>query len=176
MTDPTGPLDDTDRTLLDRLAAVAGRVDPVPADLDDRVLFALALDDPGALAVEVARLSDEQLVGSGARAAERTRTITFDADSRTIMVTLVERPDGRVRIDGWLAPAVAVPVELRLAGAGDGTTDDTGEGAGEGAATETVTSDETGRFVFDRVPHGLAQLRVGAPGGGARVVTPSLVL
>jgi hypothetical protein len=39
-----------------------------------------------------------------------------------------------------------------------------------------VSSDETGRFVFDRVPHGLAQLRVGSPGEGARVVTPSLVL
>jgi hypothetical protein len=178
VTDPTGPLDDTDRALLDRLAAVAGRVDPVPADLDDRVLFALALDDPDALAVEVARLGDEQLVGSGARAADRTRTITFDAESRTIMVTLVERPDGRVRIDGWLAPPVAVPVELRLAGtdAGEGAGDDAGEGAGEGAGIETVSSDETGRFVFDRVPHGLAQLRVGAPAGGARVVTPSLVL
>jgi len=163
-TGPTGPLDDTDRVLLDRLAAVAGRLDPVPADLDDRVLFALALDDGDAVAAEVARLSDEQLVGSGARAPERTRTITFDADSRTIMVTLVERPDGTVRIDGWLAPAVAVPVELRSGG------------AGADAATETVSSDEAGRFVFEGVPHGLAQLRVGSPGGGARVVTPSLVL
>jgi hypothetical protein len=145
------PLDDLDRAIL----AGIGRLDPPPPDLDDRVLFALALDD---LDAQVARLAAEQFAGSGARAGERTRTITFDADSRTVMITILERPDNLVRIDGWLAPGEALRVELRVP---------------EPAAARTVTADATGRFVFDEVPHGLAQLLVH---GTPSVVTPSLVL
>jgi hypothetical protein len=151
MTGPGEPLDDLDREIL----AGIGRLDPPPADLDDRVLFALALAD---LDAQVARLAAEEFTGSGARAGERTRTITFDAASRTVMITVVERPDNLVRIDGWLAPGEAVRVELRVP---------------EPAPTRTVTADPTGRFVFDEVPHGLAQLLVD---GTPSVVTPSLVL
>jgi hypothetical protein len=145
------PLDDVDRQIL----AGIGRLDPPPADLDDRVLFALALDD---LDAHVARLAAEEFTGSGARAGERTRTITFDAASRTVMITVIERPDNLVRIDGWLAPGEAVRVELRVP---------------EPSPSRTVTADATGRFVFDEVPHGLAQLLVA---GTPAVVTPSLVL
>jgi hypothetical protein len=157
------PLDHEDRIVLDRLAAIYALLDPPPADLDDRVRFAIALDD---LTVEVASLDADALVGSGARGSERTRTITFDAESRTIMITVVERPDGLLRLDGWLAPSAALAVELRLP---------------EPAPSSTVTSDETGRFVFDHVPPGLAQLLVHPPrdaGGDAvpRVVTPSFAL
>ncbi|HEY0531734.1 MAG TPA: hypothetical protein VGD29_09075 [Actinoplanes sp.] len=143
--------DPLDREILSRIA----RFDPPPPDLDDRVLFALALDD---LDAQVARLSAEEFTGSGARAGERTRTITFDADSRTVMITVVERPDNLVRIDGWLAPAEAAQVSLRFP---------------EPAPARTITADSTGRFVFDEVPHGLAQLMVH---GTPSVVTPSLAL
>jgi hypothetical protein len=156
MSDSYGvPLDDLDREILAGLA----RLDPPPPGLDDQVLFALALDH---LDVEVARLSAEQLSGSGARASERTRTITFDADSRTVMITLVERSDNLVRIDGWLAPGAALRVELR---------------SPEPSPSRVVIADDTGRFVFDEVPHGLAQLLVHPPGHDTpRVVTPSLLL
>ena len=155
MTGPEGvPLDELDRQIL----AGLGRLDPPPPDLDERVLFAIALDD---LDVQVARLTAE-VAGAGARASERTRTITFDADSRTVMITIVERTDNLVRIDGWLAPGAALRVELR---------------SPEPAPARTVTADDAGRFVFDEVPHGLAQLLVHPPGADApRVVTPSLVL
>jgi len=143
--------DPLDREILDRIA----RFDPPPADLDERVLFALSL---GNLPAELARLAAEEFTGSGARAGERTRTITFDADSRTVMITVVERPDNLVRIDGWLAPAEAVHVSLRFP---------------EPAAARLTTADATGRFVFDEVPHGLAQLLVH---GTPQVVTPSLAL
>jgi hypothetical protein len=158
VTDPgDARLDDIDQEILDRLAVVDGLLDPPPADLDERVRFAIALAD---VDVEVARIGETLLVGTGARGTERTRTITFDAESRTVMVTVVERPDGLVRIDGWLAPAAALRVELRLA---------------DPAPTRTVISDETGRFVFDGVPHGLAQLSMHAD-DNSRVVTPSLIL
>jgi hypothetical protein len=162
MTGPTNArFDDHDQAILDQLATVHGLLDPPPADLDERVRFAVALDD---VETEVARLQEEVLTGSAARASERTRTITFDAESRTVMITIVDRPDGLVRLDGWLAPAAALRVELRLP---------------EPARSQVVTCDEAGRFVFDQVPRGLAQLLVHPPAGGAaapRVVTPSLAL
>ncbi|MCO8269523.1 hypothetical protein M1L60_02835 [Actinoplanes sp. TRM 88003] len=145
-------MDPLDAEILERIAGF----DPPPPDLDERVLFALAL---GSLEAEVAHLAEQSMAGSGARSTgERTRTITFDADSRSVMITVVERPDNLVRIDGWLAPGAALRVDLRQP---------------EPAPVRTATADATGRFVIDEVPHGLAQLLVH---GDPRVVTPSLVL
>jgi hypothetical protein len=154
------PLDDEDQAVLDRLAAVHALIDPPPADLDERVLFAIALDG---LDAEVARLGEQLAVGSGARGSERTRTITFDADSRTVMITIADRPDGLVRIDGWLAPAAALRVELRVP---------------EPAPARIVTADAAGRFAFDGVSPGIAQLLVHPPEGdpSPRVVTPAITL
>ena len=103
MTDPADlPLDQQDQAILDRLAAIHALLDPPPADLDERVTFAIVLDD---LDAEVARLVEQESVGASARSAERTRTITFDGDTRTVMITIADRQDGLVRIDGWLAPS-----------------------------------------------------------------------
>jgi hypothetical protein len=193
MTDPAAPLDELDLSILEHLAAVHGKLDPPPADLDARVRFAvseevatgrlasspdvatgrlasspevatgrLASSPEVAWDFEVARLLEEALVGSGARASERTRTITFEAGSRTVMITIVGRPDGLVRLEGWLAPAAPLRVELRFP---------------EPAPARTVQADEVGRFVFDEVTRGLAQLIVHPPDGTVpRVVTPSLAL
>jgi hypothetical protein len=80
-----------------------------------------------------------------------------------VLISIVARPDGQVRIDGWLAPAAALQVELRLP---------------EPAPSRVATADEAGRFVFDRVPRGIAQLLVQPPPGGTapRVVTPAFTL
>ena len=153
---PGGPdpaLDALDREILDGIA----RFDPPPADLDERVMFALALTD---LDAEVARLAEA--TPALARAGEQARTVTFDAASRSVMITIVERTDHLVRVDGWLAPGAALVVELRLP---------------EPAEPLLVTADETGRFVFDEVPHGLAQLLIHPTADGTpKVVTPSLLL
>lgn len=155
------PLDEVDLALLGELAAAYGEIDPPPADLDDRVTFAIALDR-GDAETEVARLAAELLTGSGARAADQPRTLTFDAESLTVMVTVVALPGGRFRIDGWLAPAAALTVELRA--------------GGQAAVTHAVTADDTGRFVIEAVPAGLAQLTVHLPDSGRTVVTPAVVL
>jgi hypothetical protein len=160
-----GPLDDDDQAILDRLAGIQARLDPPPADLDERVSFAIALHDLGAggLDAEVARLSEQLAVGSDARGTERTRTITFDAESRAVMITVADRADGLIRLDGWLAPAAALQVELRLP---------------EPAPPRMVLANEAGRFAFDDVPHGIAQLLVHPATGDAapRVVTPAFSL
>jgi hypothetical protein len=155
----TEPLDDFDLAILDQLAAVHAVVDPPPADLDLRVRFALDLDN---IEVEVARRTEDVLVGSGARAAERARTVTFEADSRTVMITIGERPDGLLRMDGWLAPAAALRVELRFA---------------DPVPDRTVVADQAGRFVFDEVTPGLVQLLVHPlDDTEPQVVTPALTL
>lgn len=155
------PLDEIDAAILDQIRSASASADPMPADLDDRVRFAIAMES---VDVEVARLQDDLLVGSGARGGERTRTITFDTRRLTLMVSIVELPDGVVRLDGWLAPPAPLRVELRLA---------------EPAASRLVTADDGGRFVFADVGRGLAQLLIHLDAGDGpptSVVTPAWTL
>jgi hypothetical protein len=168
MTDASdGQLDEVDAAILGQLQAAYALADPPPADLDERVRFAIALT---AVDIEVARLQEDLLVGSGARSGERARTITFDAQSLTILVSVMDLPDGLVRLDGWLAPPAPRRVELRM-----------GTPPGPEAPSRLVTADDRGRFVFADVGRGLAQLVVhpapgAAAGPGTSVVTPSWLL
>ena len=164
---PTGdePLDDTDLAILDDLRQLFQAADPMPADLPERIRFALELPD---LEYEVALLAaeeDQRLAAS--RGAEQSRTITFDSDSLTIMIRIDANSDGTSRVDGWLAPPERRRIELRIPG---------------GALL--AAADEHGRFVFGHVPHGTAQLivRAGEEGGpetgeaGRTVITPALMI
>ena|SRR5689334_2117651 len=150
-----GPLDDVDEAVLTGLAATYASVDPPPSDLDDRVAFAVALQF-GDLDVEVAPLTEDLLVGAG------PRTLTFDCPALTVMVTVVAVPRGQWRLDGWLAPAGALVVDVRA--------------GGSDTVTQTVTADSTGRFVVESVAAGLAQLTVHLARSGRRVITPAVVL
>ncbi|WP_034593396.1 hypothetical protein [Hamadaea tsunoensis] len=152
-------MDDDDK-LLQELRAVYETIDPVPSDLTERVMFALGLDG---LDAEVARLQDEVLIGSGARASDRTRTITFDCVRLSIMISVAPMHEG-LRIDGWLAPPGELDIELRTAPAQPE----------EAAVLREATADAGGRFVFENVPHGLVQIVVLFD--EHPVVTPSIVL
>jgi hypothetical protein len=127
-----------DAALLDGLQAMWEQRDPMPPGLVERVTFAIGLDN---LDVELMRLTEEVLVPAGARGAEHVRTITFGGETVTVMVTVSQEGQSIFRLDGWLAPAGALAVELRRA---DGS-------------LHTV-ADDGGRFVFEEVPAGLAQL------------------
>jgi len=156
------PMDDVDFEILDGIRALFELVDPMPADLPERVRFSLAMRG---LESELARLVDEEdqrLVG--ARGTERSRTVTFDSASLSIMIRIEESSNGSVRIDGWLAPAQPREIELQSS-----------------AATLSAASDADGRFAFAEVPQGTARLVVVGtaardPGGRPSVVTPALVL
>ena len=151
------PLDDIDLGLLKAIRELFQAVDPMPADLPERIGFFLTLRD---LEVEVARLAagqDQRAVA--ARGAEQSRTITFDSDSLTIMIRIDANPDGTVRVDGWLAPAARREIEMKST-----------------ADTLSVSSDEQGRFAFSGVPRGTAQIVVRPAGLGRSVVTPALIL
>jgi hypothetical protein len=162
--DGLGEFDDFDAEILTGLRRLHARLDAPPPAMAEHLISTIALVG---LDAELASLAQDALVGSGARAAEQTRSISFEAASLTIMVTAVELADGRVRLDGWLAPAGPLRVELRLPQATGGRT------------SLTTTADETGRFVFAAVPRGLASLVVHRDSDGSdesTVVTPTVSL
>lgn len=151
-----GSLDADDAALLDAVRSLYERRDPVPEGLVGRIEFALTLD---ALETEVATLTQVDLATAGSRAGETetVRTVTFSTDTLDAMVTLTDAPDGTVRVDGWIAPAAAMPVELLVAG-----------------TTLALESDEDGRFVWESVPKGLAKLALHP--GGRTVLSPTFEL
>lgn len=154
-----GPSDDD---LLARIATAVAAQDPMPERLVERVVLAVAMDE---LHLEVARIVHAAPVPADVVRGgdvEEIRTITFSADSMTIMVSV--GPGGRrgvVRIDGWVAPVGKIVMAVRLPG-----------------ETRHCPVDDTGRFTFVEVPRGTVQFEVGPGTGraGPRVRTPSVRL
>ncbi|GAA3571975.1 hypothetical protein GCM10022197_30770 [Microlunatus spumicola] len=151
-----GPVGPDDLALLERLGRLWAQHDPVPDGLAERLEFALTLD---ALETEVATLTQPDLAPSGSRAGETesVRTVTFSTETIDVMVTLTDAPDGTVRVDGWIAPAASLRVEVLRE---DGSLE--------------VTSDEDGRFVVESVPRGLARFALHPP--GRTVLSPTIEL
>jgi hypothetical protein len=153
-----------DDAILHEVHAMHDLLDPPPNDLNDRVRFAIRLENAD---IEVSRLLEDTLMTAGTRAAGNIRAITFEAPDLTIMITVLERDTGHVRLEGWLAPAEPLRVMLRVADA---------PGDSRGLSFEVQAADN-GQFVFADVPAGLAQIvvyRSPADGvvGTARVTSP----
>ncbi|HET7474456.1 MAG TPA: carboxypeptidase regulatory-like domain-containing protein [Dermatophilaceae bacterium] len=149
-------LDDVDVDILAELARIYQAADPMPDGLTDRLEFALALDEVYAEVAQLTRMSGDAALVRGETTQTRAQTLTFSADSLTAMITL--STDGAtIRIDGWLTPAAPVLVNLRTT-----------------ARTVSTVADATGRFAFDEVPAGLAQLTFQPEGeAGPSVITPA---
>ncbi|HEX6340744.1 hypothetical protein [Umezawaea sp.] len=142
----------TDDDLLVRLRDMWDECDPPPAVLADLACFALdhaTADDEVLDVVRGPRLA-------AVRGDERSQLITFDSASLTIMVNVTAHADGSVRLDGWITPPAAYPVELRLP-----------------TATRSTSCDGNGRFAFTGVVPALAQFSVRANG---TVTTPAIAL
>ncbi|GCE75392.1 carboxypeptidase regulatory-like domain-containing protein [Cellulomonas biazotea] len=155
----SGSLDVADLEILTRLASLVDTSDPVPSGLVDRIGMALTIE---ALHAELAEL---HLVGEPALAvrADETSieagTITFTTDVLTVMIS-VHPEAGRVRVDGWAAPAGELTVELHQSG-----------------DVTTVTSDVDGRFSFSEVERGPARLVLRRPSDPqVPIVTPQIEL
>jgi len=147
-----------DDELMTQVARLVNELDPMPPGLVERAQFAVAIDDIDDLELEVARWADNRTL-AGVRGS-LPGTITFFVGDLTVMVN-VTRTGERQRIDGWLVPAGAHGVEVRVAEHGSSTT----------------TADEGGRFVLTDVPRGTTQLLVRMHAEQSRtVVTPTVDL
>lgn len=135
-------IDESDLATLASLAEAFDEIDPLPDGLVERLRFGLAMGEMIAEVAELTRMSyDAMAVRGDSSAPVRTQTLTFDADAVTAMVTVQRIMPERLRIDGWLAPATSMRIRLRM----------------QGERRQTLT-DESGRFSFDNLPEGFAQL------------------
>jgi hypothetical protein len=157
------PMDMSDLQLLSDIVALYDAFDPMPPILPDVVLFALGTTDVDG---EMARLveSEAGLVGTRGAPVEHARRVTFASEHLTVMIAVDPQASGLVRVDGWAAPGGALHVELR-----------------SGECVLTTECDDAGRFVFDAVPVGPAQLVLNPtlssdPAIRMPVVTPALHL
>ena len=159
------PTQASDLAILADLGRIVAQVDPVPDGLVERSLFALTLEGLHAEVMELRRVDAPALALRGesewtGTASVEARTITFSADSVTVLVALSVVPSGAVRIDGWTAPATRFVVELYRP---DGVTGS--------------VSDDDGRFVIPDVPPGPASIVLRrADGTGHAVSTPVIDL
>jgi hypothetical protein len=149
----------TDDDLMAEVARLVNELDPLPPGLVERTQFAVALEDIDRhVELEVAQWADSRSL-VGVRGG-LPGTITFFVGDLTVMVN-VTRTGERQRIDGWLVPAGAHGVEVRVADHGSTVT----------------TADEGGRFVLTEVPRGTTQLLVRMNAEQSRtVVTPTVDL
>jgi hypothetical protein len=152
------PLDASDDALLQEIHEMLADADPVPSSLVSRVQFMMALEE---VTAEVSRMREEfQPASAVVRGEETSRTITFDSSNLTVMITVRELDEGFVRVDGWLSPPAELQITLRTS-----------------AERVLRVADELGRFVFECVPCGLAQLVVQVDSDQeSTVVTPAVVL
>jgi len=135
-----------DAALFARLRSVWDERDPVPADLVDRMVAAVAVED---LSREYALLT---LVESAELAAVRgesdTLTLQFSDGRTSILVHVSETDAGGRRVDGWVD---AVALAVRLA---------------QGEREWSADPGESGRFAFDDVPPGMSRIRLVIRDGG----------
>lgn len=136
------PLDAVDSSVLREVAAVYDAVDPVPADLVERVKFALALDEVYDEVAQITRVpADAAGVRTDLAEAVHTDTLTFAAERLTAMVTVSNAGAGRFRLDGWVNPAGERRINVRMQG-----------------IDVALTADASGRFVADDLRGGFVQL------------------
>ncbi len=129
-----------DAALFARMRAMWQDVDPVPADLVDRMVATVAVED---LSREYALLT---LVEGSQLAAVRgetdTATLQFSDGTTSVLLHVSATEDGSRRIDGWVDAAA---LAIRLS---------------QGDREWTADPGEHGRFAFDSVPPGVSRLRL----------------
>lgn len=137
MTSHSEAVDDRDLSNLQAVRDLFAHADPVPADLTERMKFAISVQ---ALHAEVAELMDTAMLptrGSPEGEPTETESMTFTAASVSLMVTVSTDPQtGLVTVDGYVT-AATVRVEAVTAD-----------------ETRSVNPDVNGRFVLHHLDHG----------------------
>lgn len=128
-----------DAALFARMRRMWEEVDPVPADLVDRMVAAVAVED---LSREYALLTLVEESLAAVRGEADTATLQFSDGTTSVLLHVTATEDGGRRVDGWVDAAA---LAIRLV-----------QGDREWAADPG----EHGRFAFDEVSPGMARLRL----------------
>ncbi|GAA1665398.1 hypothetical protein [Microbacterium lacus] len=128
-----------DAALFARMRLMWQEVDPAPADLVDRMVAAVAVED---LSREYALLTLVEGDLAAVRGESDTATLQFSDGTTSVLLHVSATEDGARRIDGWV-DAAALAIRL-LQGEREFSTD----------------PGEHGRFAFDSVPAGVSRLRL----------------
>lgn len=128
-----------DAALFARMRHMWEEIDPVPADLVDRMVAAVAVED---LSREYALLTLVEGSFAEVRGESDTATLQFSDGTTSVLLHVTATEDGGRRVDGWVD---ATALAIRLV-----------QGEREWAADPG----EHGRFAFDEVTPGVARLRL----------------
>jgi hypothetical protein len=128
-----------DAALFARLRAVWEEVDPVPADLVDRMVAAVAVED---LTREYALLTLVEGSLAEVRGDADTATLQFSDGTTSVLLHVTASESGARRVDGWVDAAA---LAIRLVQADREWSAEPGE---------------HGRFAFEEVAPGVARLRL----------------
>lgn len=132
-----------DAALFARLRATWDTIDPVPADLVDRMVAAVAVAD---LSREYAVLTLVEGALAPVRSETDTATLQFSDGSTSVLVHVSRTEgDGR-RVDGWVD---VPPLAVRLV---------------QGDREWSTDPGDHGRFAFDDVTPGISYLRLAVRG------------
>ncbi|GAA1981789.1 hypothetical protein GCM10009777_14310 [Microbacterium pumilum] len=129
-----------DAALFARLRAVWEEVDPAPADLVDRMVAAVAVED---LSREYAILTlVEGSTLTAVRGETDTATLQFSDGETSVLLHVTTAEGGSHRVDGWVdAEALAI----RLI---------------QGDRDWSAEAGAHGRFAFEAVPSGVSRMRI----------------
>ncbi|GAA5212598.1 hypothetical protein [Microbacterium kyungheense] len=128
-----------DAALFARMRRMWEDVDPMPADLVDRMVAAVAVED---LSREYALLTLVEGTLAAVRGEADTATLQFSDGTTSVLVHVTATEGGGRRVDGWVDAAA---LAIRLIQADREWAADPGE---------------HGRFAFDEVTPGVARLRL----------------
>lgn len=129
-----------DAALFARMRAMWQDVDPVPADLIDRMVAAVAVEDLSREYALLTLVENSEL--SAVRSATDTATLQFSDGTTSVLVHVTATEDGSRRIDGWVDAAA---LAIRLS---------------QGEREWSTKPGEHGRFAFENVPSGVSRLRL----------------
>lgn len=128
-----------DAALFARMRLMWQEVDPAPADLVDRMVAAVAVED---LSREYALLTLVEGDLAAVRGESDTATLQFSDGTTSVLLHVSVTEDGARRIDGWMDAAA---LAIRLV---------------QGDREWSTDPGEHGRFAFDSVPPGVSRLRL----------------
>ncbi|KRB38462.1 hypothetical protein [Microbacterium sp. Root180] len=128
-----------DAALFARMRRMWEDIDPVPADLIDRMVAAVAVED---LSREYALLTLVEGAMAAVRGDADTATLQFSDGTTSVLLHVSATESGARRIDGWV-DAAALAIRL--------VHDD---------REWTAEPGEHGRFAFEEVTPGVARLRL----------------